>query len=786
MDTNLREREGRGRVATDTNLQQREAAEGVKKEVTQINVSGSLSGTDTIYMSNNINPYTVMPLSPNQVNGQANTPTVRANFIVPFTTGNTIQVNGNMNIGGTVGSFTAFTFQYKNQSIYPYTIYDFTNSVFANASIVGNEPTFSIGFAANQGTVDYKSGGVIFNTENIGSYSMRLNGGLGINTDPGIYALNINGSAKVSGSLDIGSVTVTTLGIGTDVSAGYVFDVSGLAQFRNTITALQGITAQGTITANTLFAGRRLQTTLDANIGTSLLVNGTTQLTGNVGIGQAATSYALDVLGNTNVSNTMFANNASIRNNVDLSGNLFIANQIGNPSITGNVGIGTPAIAIQNDNNSLSVAGSINILQNSFLNQNLGVGVSPTFSFGTTSFYVNGNSILNQKVLLGASTHTFGSETLYVNGNSIMAGTFTVGSVPNNFASVFNGDVTVTGNLNQTGGSSQASADISGNLTVGGTSLLKGSVYMYSTLDVSGNVGVTSNLDVLGSASLSRNLDVSGTSLLKGNVGVSGTLDVSGTSLFTGNVGLSRNLDVSGTSLFTGNVGLSGNLDVSGTSLFTGNVGLSGNLDVSGTSLFTGDLGLSGTLDVSGTSLFTGDLGLSGNLDVSGTSLFTGDLGLSGNLDVSGTSLFTGDLGLSGTLDVSGSALITGNLNYNVVTERITYRPAPYNNGLSPTSPGYWALSGTLISLNMPIQPTMYIIDGSAGAGIDMSVNFVTPLSYTQPVGMTYTFVARNTTGAGHRLIYPYDTGVRSTTLIPTPISTTVVRIGQNNYSSTS
>jgi len=618
---------------------------GIKEEVKQVNVGGSLKGTDTIYMSNNINPWTVMPLSPNQVNGQTNTPTVRANFIVPFTAGNTIQVNGNMNIGGTVGAFTTFTFQYRNQSIYPYTIYDFTNSVFATTSIVGSTPTFAIGFAANQGTVDYTSGGVIFNTENVGSYSMRLNGGLGINTDPGVYALNINGSAKVSGALDIGSVTVTTLGIGTSVAPGYVFDVSGFAQFRNTITALQDITAQGTITANTLLAGRQLQTTLDANIGTSLLVNSTTQLAGNVGIGRGATGYALDVSGSTNVSDTVFMNNANIHNNVDLSGNLFIANQISNPSNTGNVGIGTPAIALNGFNNSLSVAGNVTVQQNTFLNQKLAIGETPTFTFGTNSFYVN--------------------------GNSQMAGTFTVGSVPSNHPSIFNGDVTITGTLNQTGGSSQASADISGNLTVGGTSLLKGPVTMYSTLDVSGS------------------------SRLTGNVGIHGSLDVSGSSLFTGNVGLSGNLDVSGSSLFTGNVGLSGNLDVSGT------------------------------------------------------------------------------------------ALITGNLNYNVATERITYQLTAHQSTL-PVGPGYWEASGNRINLYMPIQPTMYIIDGSTGSTVDLSVNFVTPLPYTQPIGMTYTFVARNTTGAGHRLLYPYDTGVHSTTLIPTPISTTVVRIGQNNYSSTS
>ena len=140
---------------------------------------------------------------------------------------------------------------------------------------------------------------------------------------------------------------------------------------------------------------------------------------------------------------------------------------------------------------------------------------------------------------------------------------------------------------------------------------------------------------------------------------------------------------------------------------------------------------------------------------------------------------------MSGTLDVSGASRIAGNLNYNVYTERITYQSTPYNSILPPNSPGYWDLSGNLINLHMPLKPTMYIIDGSVASSVDMSVNLVNSLPYTQVPGMTFTFVARNTTGTGHRIIYPYVTGTHST-LIATPISTRLVCIGNNDYSSNS
>jgi hypothetical protein len=179
-------------------------------------------------------------------------------------------------------------------------------------------------------------------------------------------------------------------------------------------------------------------------------------------------------------------------------------------------------------------------------------------------------------------------------------------------------------------------------------------------------------------------------------------------------------------------------------------------------------------LDVSGTSRFAGTVGMEGNA------------GITGNLDVSGTSLFTGNVGLSGTLDVSGTALITGNLNYNVYTERITYQVSSHSSVLPAFSPGYWEASSNRINLYMPVKPAIYIIDGSAGNSVDLSVNLVSPLPYTQPIGMTYTFVSRNTSGAGHRLIYTYDTaGSYTTAPIPAPISTTLVCIGANNYSST-
>lgn len=808
--------ERNGRVEIETDKQK-----GIKKEVKQVGVTGALSGTDDVLMSNNINPFTVMPLSPNQVRGNAFTTTISVNVIQPATTGRTIQVAGNMNTGGLAPALLPnSTFQYQGQSIYPYEIYDPTSAVTAKTSVEGvNTPTFAVAFPnGNLGDTAFTPPNVTFNTNQQPGYTMDVYGSVGIgtaaNTD---YALTIAGDVNISGAVDISAVKVSKLGIGTTVASGYIFDVSGASLFEQNIDCLTNINSSN-ITASALLNGNRLESVLDANIGTSLLVNSTSQLQGNVGIGKAASgSYALDVLGTVNVSNTVLTSNIRASGTADISGNTFFG---------ANVGIGStipPALA--SFPNSLYVKGTIESGTDMFIKNKLIVGETSAFSLPAPTLYVNGRSGLLGNVAIGSAIQQSqlrvdGSGTTSIfTGNLTVQGTFnpaggSTGGGATNTSLVVSGPSTLNGTLDVYGVTTlhntsemQGAVTMTSTLDVQGTSILEGNVNLFNNLDVSGasllygNVTLSNNLDVSGTSilrgnvTLSNNLDVVGTSLLKGAASLHNNLDVSGTSLLRGNTSLYSNLDVSGTSLLHGNVTLSNNLDVSGTSLLRGNTSLYNNLDVSGTSLLQGNVTLYNNLDVSGSIHVRNALDVSGsvairnNLDVSGASLLQGNVTLYNNLDVSGNIHARNNLDVSGSvairnnLDVSGTARIVGNLNYHIDVERIIYRTVPYNNGLGATAPGYWALSGDLIHLNMPLQPTMYIIDGSA-ALIDMSVNLVTPLSYSQIPGMTFTFVARNTTGAGHRLIYPYDTGVHSTTLIPTPISTTVVCIGENNYSS--
>ena len=704
-----------------------------KKEVKEVPVSGTWRDTDTVYMSNNINRWTVMPLSPNQINGQNIGSTINVNIIRPFTAGQTIQVQGNMNTGGSTANPNSYTFQYRGQSIYPYEIYDAGNGVIASASVVGNNvPTFTVAFpGTDSGTTTFVDSNVTFNTDNTSNYSVNIYGDVGIGTTPNGYALNVLGDANVSGALNIGSVTVSTLGVGTTtVAPDYVFDVSGDSLFEGNVNSTSNINA------TYLLSGNRLRTTLDADIGTSLLVGTTSELTGNVGIGKAPSNiYSLDVLGSANISDTLITNQLETNQlQVDLSGNIATDLRIGR-----NVGIGKDPISVNSEPDSLSVAGNIEVFNSTYVRDKLVVAPTGSSTIATTTLFVVGDSTLKGDSTLNGNISIqkpFGG-----NGSNVAIGTladpytldlYDTLNVLGTNTSVFNGNVTINGTLTSSGGS-QGSSDISGNLAVSGTLDVSGATTFRSTLNVTGNTTFRANLDVSGTSTLRSTLDVSGASTLRS------TLTVSGAST------LRSTLDVSGASI------------------------LRSTLDVSGAST------LRSTLDVSGAST------LRSTLDVSGAST------LRSTLTVSGATILRSTLDVSGDLDVSGAANIAGNLNYHVYQERIQWQNVNTNNGRPVASPGYWSFltATSTVTLYMPTNPAVYIIDGSGGGTeYDMSVNIVSPVGYTQPTGMTFYFVGRNAS-TSHTISYPCTGAAtpNSSTLTP-PLNMSLICIGANDYSS--
>jgi hypothetical protein len=129
----------------------------------------------------------------------------------------------------------------------------------------------------------------------------------------------------------------------------------------------------------------------------------------------------------------------------------------------------------------------------------------------------------------------------------------------------------------------------------------------------------------------------------------------------------------------------------------------------------------------------------------------------------------------------------TGPISVSSITT-IQYNPAGNSAG-TIGNPGYWNLppSSTNVSLNLDITPTTYVIDGSGG-GSQANLTVTVQTDAYARTGLVYYFVARNTTGPGHQITYTYFQNPNYPTYIKTiqmPLSSAVVCIGSNDYSST-
>jgi hypothetical protein len=252
---------------------------------------------------------------------------------------------------------------------------------------------------------------------------------------------------------------------------------------------------------------------------------------------------------------------------------------------------------------------------------------------------------------------------LDVLGNTVLRRNVGIGKSSSNYSLDVSGNINFTGNLLQNGinydsgyWSSTNSIDIFNNGT--GNVGINNPLPTY-TLDVSGSLNST-GLATLHSANITN------------DTGMGGSLDVSGNTLLHKNVGIGKSssdytLDVSGNINFTGNLlqnginyGAGGWSSTNGIDIFnstTGNVGINNSLP-------TYTLDVSGTLHSTGLATLhsaniTNDTGISGSLNVSGnTSLY-------GKLDVSGNTLFHGSVGIGKispdyTLDVCGNIGVNG------------------------------------------------------------------------------------------------------------------------------
>ena len=260
-------------------------------------------------MTNNINPFLVSPWSPDQASKTLQGPNLLADTITAYTTGGSIQIESTMNI------VPPNTITYDGKAILPYQINN-TNSL-ATTLNDGTEGYFEVAVSTNNpgataNLLVYPTYATIGN--NIGpNYQVTIDGYLTTSNAVTINtvsqpALQVNGNVNISGTVSLSNVQVTTLGIGTSVAPGYVFDVSGNSLFKGNagITGFLGV-------------GKQTPTLPLDVVGSAAISNnitiGANTITQAIGVGKPTITAGLaaDIAGNTNISGTLgVANNVTI------------------------------------------------------------------------------------------------------------------------------------------------------------------------------------------------------------------------------------------------------------------------------------------------------------------------------------------------------------------------------------------------------------------------------------------------------------------------------------------
>ncbi len=174
--------------------------------------------------------------------------------------------------------------------------------------------------------------------------------------------------------------------------------------------------------------------------------------------------------------------------------------------------------------------------------------------------------------------------------------------------------------------------NLNNNLSVSGTTSLKGDVSTDSDLSVGGKVDITSDLTVGTNTDLKTLLDVQGDTNLGGTLNVLGKTNLAGNLDVTADTTLQSDISVGGDTSFGGNLVLNqganfrGNLDVTGTSNLKSTLGVGGDTSLDGSQTSPdGSRFLGVALTLQGAANFTG------NLDVSGVTVLQSTLTVSGN-----------------------------------------------------------------------------------------------------------------------------------------------------------
>lgn len=331
---------------------------------------------------------------------------------------------------------------------------------------------------------------------------------------------DIAGNINLGGNISVGDASTDFVSFGADISSSFIPDVDDAFDLGSTTKAWRELYVSGTAHIQDLDLEGGLSVNSLALPG-NLTVSGTTDLKGNVTLGDANSDTITVNSGDIELSNIpdgdtaifigLDGNNKLVQDTLDsrVQGETLLDNN-GTPLTANRIPFAVDGDSLQDDAD-LTYNSTTNVISvgSSTIGNDISAASSLT-SVGTTELKgaVGINSTLNVtgSAQLKSTLDVDGESTLasaivedLTSGRVVLAGTG--GAIEDSSNLTFDGStLDVTGDVEASGDLGGATATITGNSTIGGTLGVTGNTEIDGTLTVGNNVTISGNLEILGTA----------------------------------------------------------------------------------------------------------------------------------------------------------------------------------------------------------------------------------------------------------------------------------------------
>ena len=415
-------------------------------------------------------------------------------------------------------------------------------------------------------------------------------------------------------------------------------------------------------------------------------------------------SNILVVHGDTKIDETLFANNISISNDINASGNL---NALTELNVTGNV----YASSNVDVSKELNVSGNVYASSNVDITKDLNVTGNV---YAESEINVTGNT--NALSELNITGNVYALSNVDITKDLNVTGNVYAGSEVNVTGNVYaSSNVDITKDLNVTGNVyASSNVDVTKNLTVSEDISTSSNLQVTKDATITGHIFANSNVIVANDIAVTRDvyardvkvnrdLTTTGNVYASSNVDITKDLNVTGNVYADSNVSVANDLDISGNVYASSNVNVTGDVNVTGETRATSNLTVSKNATIQGELNANGNVIVDQDLTVIQNMIAQSDINITKDLTVTGNVFANSNISVAKNLDVSGETYFTGNATVSKKLSVTND--IQASRDVNITRDANITRNVDVSGNV--TASYYYGNGNTLSNVNLE-QVTSY------------------------------------------------------------------------------